>query len=122
MERVLGLDDVSATSCTLAVISQCRASDSRTSRSRPTATPWSRRSRGFPVASIWQQRRPASARLRAAPLYAQPGFLVEQKKQVETPHRFRPKRPFWSDCGAEKPPRGRGDDLHSIDQDTRSPF
>jgi len=65
---------------------------------------------------------PASARLRAAPLYAQPGFLVEQKKQVETPHRFRPKRPFWSDCGAEKPPRGRGDDLHSIDQDTRSPF
>ncbi len=31
----------------------------------------------------WQQRLPASARLRAAPLYAQLDFLVEQKKQVE---------------------------------------
>ena len=51
------------------------------------------RSRGILVAGLsvygarhreeWQQRLPASARLRAAPLYAQPDFLVEQKKQVE---------------------------------------
>ena len=51
------------------------------------------RSRGILVAGLsvysarhreeWQQRLPASARLRAAPLYAQLDFLVEQKKQVE---------------------------------------
>ena len=84
------------------------------------------RSRGILVAGLsvysarhreeWQQRLPASARLRAAPLYAQLDFLVEQKKQVErdllreakqhpivvTPHRFRTKRQFWSYCGMRK--------------------
>ena len=51
------------------------------------------RSRGIPVAGLsvygarhreeWQQRLPASARLRAAPLYSQLDFLVEQTKQIE---------------------------------------
>jgi hypothetical protein len=51
------------------------------------------RSRGIPVAGLsvygarhreaWQRRLPASARMRAAPLYAQLDFLIAQKKQIE---------------------------------------